>query len=591
MMKTTQANYPFDTTTSLNIQQWLTEDYDVETRTFIHFLMESDPQSLSDAFFSSLSFGTGGLRGIVGVGTNRMNGYTVRAATQGLANYIKRKTEDSRRSVIIAYDCRLSSRYFAEETAKVLASNHIHVYLFKELRPTPLLSFGCRHLKCIAGVMITASHNPSEYNGYKVYWSDGAQIVSPHDLGIIKEVRAIKLPKEVFYNESLDSNYIHPLETEIDEAYVASMHHLQHYPSFNQTYGNSLKIAYTSLHGTGITLLPKLLANWGFNTISLVREQCEPNGTFPTTKSPNPEDPSAMEIGKKVMLLEQCDLLLATDPDADRVGLAVYHQGKAVLLNGNQISVLCLEHICQAREKSHSFPKGAAFIKTIGTTEMFQSICDRYQKPCFNVLTGFKYIGAMIHAWETHNDPYQFIFGGEESFGYLLGSETRDKDALISSALICEVALQAKLKGKTLVDLLHELYEREGIYQEKLLALNFDDSKLGKESIQTLMKTLRGSPPQSICGVPVIINEDYLSSSRHFLKKNHFEKITLPISDVIVLRLEDETKVMIRPSGTEPKMKIYCGTVQKKFSSIPEGINSCLEHCEKILNEIQTLMY
>jgi len=579
-----------DEKTLTNIHQWLSDDYDQETRDFIRASLDREPQLLADAFFTSLTFGTGGLRGIVGVGTNRMNGYTVRAATQGLAHYIHKQSHSERPSVIIAYDSRLSSRYFAEEAAKVLAANQIHVYLFEELRPTPLLSFGCRYLRCTAGIMITASHNPPEYNGYKVYWADGGQIVSPHDSGIISEINSIASPREVKAVPSLASPYIHLIDKQLDESYLAAMHTLQHYPAINRSEGKKLKIAYTSLHGTGITLLPRLLKKWGFSNIHLVDEQCQPDGTFPTTSSPNPEDPLAMELGKKLLLQKQCDLLLATDPDADRVGVGVLHQGEAVLLNGNQIAVLCLEHICQAMLKQNCLPKDAAFIKTIGTTELFQAICDRYRVPCFNVLTGFKYIGAIIHRWEYLNEPYQFIFGGEESYGYLLGSHARDKDALISSALICEVALQAKLQGKTLVDFLHALYAREGIYQEKLMSLNFGNSKAGKEAMEQMMLKLRSSPPRSILSIPVETIEDYLHSSRYSVQSGKTEAITLPVSDVIILRLSDQTKIMIRPSGTEPKMKLYCGTVLKEYTNIHEGIKSCQHHCESILDAVKTLL-
>ena len=581
----TDGKIAFDLTTQKNVDLWLNGQYDDETKDKIRKMLLDNPKDVIDAFFANLAFGTGGLRGIMGVGTNRMNFYTVRAATQGLANYIIKqpKEADNSHAVAIGYDSRFQSRQFAEETAKVLAGNGIRVFLFKDIRPTPLVSFACRYKHCLAAVMITASHNPPEYNGYKVYWSDGGQLVPPHDDGVIAEAAKITDPSMVKAVDTVSNPLIEEVETEIDEAYLKAINTLQHYPDVNRQKGNLLKVIYTSLHGTGITLVPRTLKEWGFSNLSFVDAQIIPDGSFPTVHSPNPEERAAMQLGIDALLQSQSDLLIATDPDADRMGVAVLHQGDAVLLNGNQINVILLEHVCEALFKQNRLPEKAAFIKTIGTTELFKAICDNYKRPSFNVLTGFKYIAEKIHEWETLPDGCQFIFGGEESYGYLLGTFSRDKDAVLCSALICEAALQAKLEKKTLIDKLYDLYKKYGIYQEKLLSINFGETKEGKEQMGVEMQKLRSSPLKEIAGIPVAAIEDYEVSTKYELKSGNTEHIPLPVSDVLLYWLEDGSKVMVRPSGTEPKVKIYCGLVQKQFNTIPEGIEVCLQRCNEIL--------
>lgn len=577
-------NVVFDLITQKNVNQWLEGQYDEETKSTIRRLLQEDPQQVVDAFFTHLTFGTAGLRGLMGVGTNRMNIYTIRATTQGLANYIHKQPQQIQKhhAVLIGYDSRHYSRQFAEETAKVLAGNDIEVYLFKNIRPTPLVSFGCRYKQCLAAIMITASHNPPEYNGYKVYWSDGGQVVPPNDIGIIAEVEKITDPTQVRISQ-LSDPLIHEIESEIDDAYIRAITPLQNYPEINQQKGDQLKIVYTSLHGTGITLAPRALAVWGFKHPILVDDQVIPNGDFPTVKSPNPEEKAALQMGIDLMLQTQSDVLIATDPDADRVGVAVLHQGDAYILNGNQIAAICLEHICHALSKQNRLPPRAGFIKTIGTTELFQAICQAYQCATFNVLTGFKYIAEKIHEWETMPDGYQYVFGGEESYGYLLGTHARDKDAIVSSALLCEVALHAKLEGKTLVDRLFDLYQRYGIYQEKLLSINFGETKEGKEQMALGMQRLRQFHLNHINGIPVESIEDYLISTRYFLESGKTEPIPLIKSDVLLYWLADGSKVMVRPSGTEPKVKLYCGIVEKEFSSIEAGIQKGLARCDDIL--------
>jgi len=471
--------------TKETIKEWLEGDYDEETKESIRNLLKNNPQELVDAFYTHLSFGTGGMRGVMGPGPNRLNCYTIRASSQGLANYLhKHPPLGEKHSVFIGYDSRHNSSLFAEEAAKVLAANGIHAFLCKKLRPTPYVSFGCRYKQCSSAIMITASHNPSEYNGYKVYWSDGGQVLPPHDLGIIEEVKKIKSLPQVKRVDNSNHPLIEYVESQVDEAYFQAIEKLPLYPEENKKYGSSLHIIYTSLHGTGITLLPEALRRWGFTNFSLVEEQKEPDGDFPTVTLPNPEEKSALALGLQQMEETNGDILLASDPDADRVGLAVRHHGENHLLTGNQIASIMLAHICCALTEKKRMPKNPAVVKTIGTTELFQAIADSYKIPCFNVLTGFKYIAEKIHEWEEDPKGYQYLFGGEESFGYLFGTYSRDKDAIISSLILAEVALSAKKQGKTLVDLLHSLYKQFGVFHEELLSLKFPESKAGKEEMQ-----------------------------------------------------------------------------------------------------------
>lgn len=579
----------FDLVTQRNVDIWLEGQYDDKTKAEIRRLLREDPKQIIDAFYTNLDFGTGGLRGLMGVGTNRMNFYTVRAATQGLANYIQKQPKEAGKehAVFIGYDSRHQSREFSEESAKVLAGNNIRVYLFKQLRPTPLVSFGCRYKHCLAAIMITASHNPPAYNGYKVYWSDGGQVVPPHDRGIIDEVAKITDPSMVKMVAELSNPLIEEVDTYVDDAYIEKITTLQNYPEINKQQGHQLKTIYTSFHGTGITMVPKALRAWGFPTPTFVEPQVIPDGSFPTLKLPNPEEPEALKMGIDLMLQTQSDLLIATDPDADRMGVAVRHEGKSVILTGNQIVSICLEHVCAALSQQKRLTERSAFIKTIGTTELFQAICDAYHRPCFNVLTGFKYIAEKIHEWETLPDGYHYVFGGEESYGYLLGSFVRDKDAVVCSALISEVALHAKLEGKTLVNKLYDLYHKYGVYHEELLGINFGETKEGKEQMAASMHRLREQRLKEINHIPVVAIEDYQVSTKFYLTTGKTEHLALPVSDVLLYWLEDGSKVMIRPSGTEPKVKLYCGVSEKKFNSIPEGIQNSQKHCDELLQYLK----
>lgn len=562
------------------VEQWLQPPFDKETIHQVQYLLDNDPRALIDLFYTTISFGTGGMRGVMGIGTNRMNRYTIRLATQGLAYYIlKQKTEEIPR-VFIGYDCRENSRQFAEETACVLAANDIQAYVTKELRPTPYVSFGCRYLKCIAGVMITASHNPKEYNGYKVYWSDGAQVVPPHDTGIIAEVKKIA-SQDLVKLVSFDHHLIQEVGSKVDEAYLRALTIMQNYPEENRKSGHNLHLIYSSLHGTGITLIPKALNQWGFTTVSFVEKQITPDGSFPYAHSPNPEQAAALQLGSEQLIRENGDIFIATDPDADRMGVVVNHKGKAVILDGNQIASLFIFYLCTTFNKLDKMPKNGAVITTIVTTDLFSLIASAFHLTCCYVLTGFKYIGEKIHEWE--NGRFSFIFGAEESLGFLYGTHSRDKDAIIAACLLAEMALQEKSKGNTLIDSLHNIYRQFGLFREKQISVSFGNSREGTEKMQNLMTQLRHHSPKEICEKRVVILEDYQIGVKTLLCSGKKEKLTLPKSNVLVFILEDESKFVIRPSGTEPKIKIY-GMVRKKLQhSIDEGLRICDSRLDRIL--------
>lgn len=579
----------FDPITNRNVSTWLNGPYDNQTKQAIRKMLQENPQQILDSFYTNLSFGTGGMRGIMGIGTNRMNDYTIKASTQGLANYINSQPKTSKEpSVVIGYDSRQHSRAFAEECAKVLAANHIRVYIYKDIRPTPMVSFACRKKEATSAIMITASHNPPQYNGYKVYWNDGAQVLPPHDQGIIDEVNKITDIHRVKTADDIENPLIEWIGEEIDQAYLSDIKSMQLYPEDNKNKGDSLKVVYTSLHGTGITMVPPAMKLWGFSNIELVKKQIIPDGNFPTCKSPNPEEREALNLGIETLLQVNGDLLIATDPDCDRVGVAVNHNDNVQLIDGNQMACLLLHHVLEALSKQKRLPQNAVFIKTIVTSELFQEICNAYHKPCFNVLTGFKYIAEKIRDWEQ-SKQYQFIFGGEESYGYLYGTLVRDKDAIICSVLICEMALQAKLNGKTLIDVLHDIWKKYGVYVEKLISVKFEESKAGKEQMAHGMSLLQKNPPKQINGIDILVLEDYEKSIRLDLKTGKTEKILLPKSEVLLFRLADGSKLIIRPSGTEPKIKIYCGVVKKDGSDLSKTIAEGEKHAEQLLKALKDL--
>ncbi len=562
-----------DAVTQANIDAWLQDAYDEKTKESIRDLLTNHPEEALNAFYTRLSFGTGGLRGIVGVGTNRMNRYTVMSATQGLANYLLKSVSPEKQSVIIGYDSRTHSEEFARETAQVLAANGLRVHLFRHLRPTPLVSYGVRKLGCGAGVVITASHNPPSYNGYKVYWSDGGQLVPPQDKELIREINAIRKLGQIRQGD-ISHPHISWIDQELDEEYLREMDALQGYPKENKDSGKRLKIVYTPLHGTGITLVPTLLDRWGFTNLHLVPSQSKPDGLFPTVEQPNPEERAALKQGVDLLTLVEGDLLLATDPDADRVGVVVMHHGKAVVMDGNQIASLCLEHVARTLTKQGRLPARPACVKTIVTTEMLRTIAQAYGVACVDVLTGFKWIAAKIHEWEqekAEKEGMSFIFGGEESYGYLLGTAVRDKDAVIACALIAEMALWGKLRGKTLIDLLHDLYRKYGIYREQLLTVNYPETKEGRERMVKALDKLKAHPPHHL-GKAIVISSDF------------------PAPDVFRYRLDSGSWVVVRPSGTEPKVKVYGGTSQAVFSFIEEGIRACEEKVHAMLETVVQLL-
>jgi phosphoglucomutase/phosphomannomutase len=591
MHKTLQVTQ-FDAVTNRNINAWLKEAYDEHTKLAIQKLLKEHPEEIADAFSTNLSFGTGGLRGIIGIGTNRINQYTIRACTQGLANYLNSQpTPASHLSVLIGYDCRHYSREFAEECAKVLAGNNIQVYIYQDIRPTPLVSFGCRYKKCDAAIMLTASHNPAQYNGCKVYGKDGAQVSPPHDQLIVKEINKITDLKMIKYEKELNHSLIKWIKDEIDQAYLKAIMPLQLYPEENKKEGSTLKIVYTSLHGTGITIVPTAMKSWGFSTIQLVTKQVTVDGDFPTVKSPNPEEEEALKLGKDTLKHVKGEILIATDPDADRVGIVINHQGQMYSLDGNQLACLLLDHILEALSKQKRLPKNAAFVKTIVTSELFQKICESYGKTCFNVLPSFKYIAEKIREWESSLACYQYLFGVEDSCGYLYATLARDKDAVLTSLLICEMTLHAKLQGKTLIDRLHELWQKYGTYVEEIFTLKFESTNAGKEQILKGMSALQENPPQTIGGIEVIKIEDYLTSQRVDLKTGKSEEIFLNKSEFLVFYLADESKLAIRPSGTEPKIKVYCGVRRKNFINVEKAAAEGKKHAQFLLEAFQCQLY
>lgn len=542
----------------LRAQKWLDGPYDEKTKGEIRRLMKDDPKALSDAFFKDLSFGTGGMRGIMGVGTNRMNIYTIRKATQGLANYLK-QTSKSPTSAFIGYDVRHNSKEFALETARVLAGNGIKVYLTKEFCPTPVVSFGCRHFGCQSAVMITASHNPPEYNGYKVYWGDGAQVVGPHDSGIMHEVN--RVGSEIHLSPP-DCPLIHYIGDELNRIFLAAVKKCQLRPDVASS---NLKIIYTPLHGTGVHLIPQALHEWGYTNVHLVKKQSAPDGNFPFAPSPNPEEKGSLALGTEQLIHEKGDLLIATDPDADRVGVVCGN--RAYQFSGNQIACLLIDHIC----KNVPLTPKSTFVKSIVTTELFRKIAKKHGCQCVDVLTGFKYIGEKIHTWEEHTGAHTFVFGAEESCGYLFGTFARDKDAISSACLIAEMASLAKKENISLVKRLYQLYQEFGVHREKLVNLKFSDSEEGMKQMNDLLQNLRKNPPMSMAGQKVIKTEDFSKGID-----------SLPKSDVLRFWLEDGTKIVIRPSGTEPKVKIYIEGVEKVSHDIESHIQKCDERLEKI---------
>lgn len=539
-----------NTETQQKINAWLEGNYDQEVKDAIKKMEAENPQELEEAFYKNLEFGTGGLRGIMGVGTNRMNKYTVGMATQGYANYLKQSFGDDV-SVAVAHDSRNNSRFFAETTANVFAANGIKVYLFEALRPTPELSFTIRHFGCKGGVVCTASHNPKEYNGYKAYWDDGAQLVPPHDKNVIVEVEKIEKVEDVKWSGG-EAN-ITIIGADVDAAYMDMVKGLSVYPEVCAAQ-HDLKIVYTPIHGTGIMLVPQVLQKFGFDNVHIVEEQRQPDGNFPTVVYPNPEEKETMSIGLRKAQELDADILLGTDPDADRVGIGVKnHKGEWILMNGNQTALLAFNYMIEARKTKGIAQPHDMVVKTIVTTDMIDVIAKASGVTCYNVLTGFKWISKLIREKEGKE---KYIIGGEESFGLMIGDAIRDKDAVSAVALICEMAAYEKNKGRSLFDKLVDLYVQYGFYKEDLVSITKKGMNGAKE-IADMMEGYRSNPPKTIDGVPVEKLLDYELQVGRNLSTGESWTIDLPKSNVLQFELGDGTRISARPSGTEPKIKFY----------------------------------
>jgi phosphoglucomutase len=539
-----------DATIRAKVDQWLQGNYDEATKKEIQHLLENNPDELTEGFYKSLEFGTGGLRGIMGIGTNRMNKYTVGMATQGYANYlIQQFGADAK--VAIAHDSRNNSRFFAETVAGVMAANGIHVYLFESLRPTPELSFAIRYLGCKGGVVCTASHNPKEYNGYKAYWEDGGQLVPPHDKNVISEVDKIASVDDVKWSGG--EKNITSIGENIDVPYIKMLKELSVFPDVIARQ-KDLKIVYTSIHGTGITLVPAALQAFGFENINIVEEQATPDGNFPTVHSPNPEEKDAMNLGLELAKKLDADILLGTDPDADRVGIGVKDlDGNWVLMNGNQTAVLAFNYMLEARKNKGIAQSNDMVVKTIVTTDMINRFAKTYGVNCYDVLTGFKYIAELIKEKEGKEN---YIIGGEESYGLMIGDQVRDKDAVSAVALLCEMAAYEKDNGKSLYQKLIDLYVEFGCFQEHLISITKKGMN-GQKEIGEMMERFRNNPPKVLGAVQVTTLLDYQLQQGTNLADGSTFAIDLPQSNVLQFVLEDGSKVSARPSGTEPKIKFY----------------------------------
>ncbi len=567
-------------------RKWLEGDYDEATKKQVKYLMDNDMNELTESFYKDLEFGTGGLRGIMGAGTNRMNIYTVGFATQGLSNYLKMNFPNEEIRVAISHDSRNNSRMFAERVADIFASNGFKVFLFDSLRPTPELSFAIRELKCQSGVMVTASHNPKEYNGYKAYWSDGSQVTAPHDTNIIKEVEKITEVSQVLTGRNKENITI--LGEEFDKIYLAAIKKLSLSPESVARF-HDMKIVYTPLHGAGVRLTPESLRNFGFTDIILVKEQTVLDGNFPTVESPNPEERKTMKMAIELAEREQADLAMATDPDSDRIGLALRNgKGEYVLLNGNQTLVLLMCYQLTRWAELGLIKDGDYVVKTIVTSMMPDAVAAHYGVKCYNCLTGFKYIAKIIREQEG---KAKYIGGGEESFGYLAGDYVRDKDGVSACSLAAEAAAWCRdTKGMTLYEWLQDLYVKFGFYREGLVNV-VRKGKDGAEQIQNMMVEYRNNPPKSILGSKIVKILDYKTLEASDVatgRKSPIEGVE-DKSNVLQWITEDGTKVSVRPSGTEPKIKFYFGVKAElpsvgQFDEVQTALDAKIEAIKKELN-------
>ena len=543
------------------VNEWLTPTFDNETQEEVKKLLTSSPANLNESFYKNLEFGTGGMRGIMGVGTNRINKYTLGKNTQGIANYMHKVFPDRDLKVAIAYDCRHNSNTLAKTVADVFSANGIQVYLFSDMRPTPELSFALKYLKCQAGIVLTASHNPPEYNGYKVYWEDGGQLVPPEDAAIIQVIEGLKYEEIKF---SPNENLIHYIDTEIDDAFIKSSIENASFKTPQDSKDN-LTIVFTSLHGTSIKSIPDVLAKAGYKNVNIVPEQAEPNGDFPTVVSPNPEEPEALTMALALAEKLNADIVVGTDPDCDRLGVAVRdNNGKMILMNGNQTMIVMTAFLLEQWKKSGKID-GKQFIgSTIVSTPMMMELATAYNVECKVGLTGFKWIAKFIKDFPNQ----KFIGGGEESFGYMVGDAVRDKDAVAATLLICEVAAQAKANGSSVYKELHKLYVEHGFFKEHLVSLTKKGID-GLAEINQMMVDMRTNPLKEINGERVVMMEDYKSATALNLFTNEVETMDIPKSDVLIYYTEDGSKICARPSGTEPKIKFYV-SVNTRIKSVDE---------------------
>jgi phosphomannomutase len=560
------------------LNKWLTPVFDEETQEQIKALIAHNPEELKESFYTNLAFGTGGMRGIMGVGTNRINKYTLGKNTQGIVNYLKNLQPEKKHSVAIAYDCRHQSDSLAKIVASVFAANNIQVFLFSELRPTPELSFAVKYLNCDCGIVLTASHNPPEYNGYKVYWNDGGQIVPPEDQEIIAAINAVPYSDIKF---EVNNNLITYIDAEVDHAFITAA---VANGSFQDTQRDQLTIAFTSLHGTSITILPETLKRAGYKNVHIVEEQAKPDGDFPTVTSPNPEEPEALDMAMTLAEKVKADIVIGTDPDSDRLGIAVRDfSGELVLLNGNQAMVVMTNFLINQRKKQGKLSPSDFIGSTIVSTPMMEALAQASGIECKVGLTGFKWIAKMVKDFPEQN----FIGGGEESFGFMVGDFVRDKDAVTASLLACEIAAQAKTKGSSFYNELMQLYVKHGFYKEHLVSL-VKKGIAGAEEIKAMMIAFRENPLTKINGSKVVKIEDYQTGIARDLKSGNEAVMTIPKANVLVYYTEDGSKIACRPSGTEPKIKFYI-SVKARLDSFAdfEGINKQLDsQIKTITNEM-----
>lgn len=576
-----------DIKTIKNYESWLRDDYfDELTREEVKAL-QGDEKEIEDRFYKDLEFGTAGLRGILGAGTNRMNIYTVRKSTQGLANYIKKFGDEARkRGVAIAFDSRHMSKEFSEEVACVLAANGVRAHLFKHLGPTPLLSFTVRELKAMAGIMITASHNPANYNGYKVYWEDGAQVASQRAAEIAEEINRLydyQAIQTMKLDEAKHLGLLQYVDQGVEDSYieVVKSQSLRH--DCIEKAGSAMKIVYTPLHGAGNLPVQRVLKEIGFQQVHVVPEQEEPDPDFSTVKYPNPEEKAAFRLSMDLAQEMGAELIIGTDPDCDRVGAVVKDRsGQFIVLSGNQIGVLLVDYILKALNEKEQLPQKGVIIKTIVTSEMGAAIARYYGVSTLNTLTGFKYIGAKIKEFEA-TEEYHYLFGYEESYGYLAGTHARDKDAVVASMLICEMAAYYHTLGMSLYEGLQQLYKSHGYYLEALKSITLL-GKEGVEKIKATLKALRTNPPKELAGKSILILEDYLEGKAYNFSSDQEEEIRLPRENVLKFKMEDEAWFCLRPSGTEPKLKIYAGIKAHELREGENRLKELLETLEKTMD-------